>query len=1177
MINITYLILAHDGPDRLARLVSVLRSKTSRFVIHIDSLTAVDDFLTKFAEDEQVKIIDNRCNSRWGTYGLVQATLNGMEFIVDHMPQTDRIVLLSGKDYPIKPVHHIESFFAENRDSIFIEYFTVPYEKWYNNGESRFPNFKEIDQTMKIYGGSQWWSFPLKVTRFILEFLNYNPDFQAYFKMVTIPDESFFQTLLHNCGEAAIAEHIVCDNLRIVKWDPPFIHPRTLTLKDVNLIMESNCLFARKFDGGADDGILDLIDREILKIAYNCDQTSSTKIIPEKSIRQSVAFLTNKTDFAVAEEFRNLERQVGDQGDVKMLFHQSVETNANCCPGGSAVFLFNDDIFDELGYRTFLDSKLDGSNHFPLIKFFRQNPDYDFYWYIEDDVRCLQGWDRFFSYFLENRINTDFLSCHIRDFQDEPDWYWWNSLNSQCDPVAMDLVRSFNPIFRISKLALTFIDKSHLDGYSGHFEVLLPSLLKSAGFTIAEFGGKGKYVLPGCENFFYKAADADATGNMMSGSMRYRPIVGESEMIEPFIYHPVKGNVSKGSGHRKMLTETVELSQEKVTGFSVIMPTYNQCHFIRRAILSLLSQSYEHWELIIINDGCTDHTDLFLDEFIHHQKITYIKNIRNQGLGYALNQGLEAAKYNYIAYLPSDDFYYKEHLYLLSKEFKKYEDTILVYTRARSEIIDSFGEQRIEKTETDGIFNGYGIQLVQAAHKLGGDRWVTRDDFVTSSLSDMFWNKLIDRGDVSYIPEFTCNWTIHPLQRHKFINITQGGSIHKYKHHYKVEQPIKIALGKGRFLNEVEEYENFRQPLSPKRQHLKILVVGELSYNYDRIYALEQKGHKLYGLWANDAPSWSHTGPLPFGNVVNISNEDWASQVREIKPDIIYAVLNHGGVNLAYEVLSKCLNIPFVWHFKEGPSVCIREGSWQKLIELYHKSDGKIFINPEAKAWYSQFIPLGTDDLTHIMDGDQPKFDYFTDQFSTKLSAADGQIHTVVVGRMIGISLEIIEQLSSRNIHIHAYSGGSSKFNSEATEIAPGHFHVHPFIHAKYWSKELSKYDAGWLHCTASQNGGDLLLATWDDLNLPCRIGTYAAAELPMIHPRNDGHIVAAGNYINEKKVGVFFDSIDDLALRLHDVDLMNGLNENIRKAKPTFSFDYHVDELIAFFKKVITKKRTSF
>ena len=48
--------------------------------------------------------------------------------------------------------------------------------------------------------------------------------------------------------------------------------------------------------------------------------------------------------------------------------------------------------------------------------------------------------------------------------------------------------------------------------------------------------------------------------------------------------------------------------------FSVIMPTFNQCAFIRRAIKSLMEQTFNHWELIIVNDGCTDDTEEFISD-----------------------------------------------------------------------------------------------------------------------------------------------------------------------------------------------------------------------------------------------------------------------------------------------------------------------------------------------------------------------------------------------------------------------------------------------------------------------------------------------------------------------------------------------------------------------------------
>lgn len=57
--------------------------------------------------------------------------------------------------------------------------------------------------------------------------------------------------------------------------------------------------------------------------------------------------------------------------------------------------------------------------------------------------------------------------------------------------------------------------------------------------------------------------------------------------------------------------------------FSVIMSTFNQASFIRRTILSLLKQTYQNWELIIVNDGCTDDTETFISDFLSDKRIIY--------------------------------------------------------------------------------------------------------------------------------------------------------------------------------------------------------------------------------------------------------------------------------------------------------------------------------------------------------------------------------------------------------------------------------------------------------------------------------------------------------------------------------------------------------------------------
>jgi hypothetical protein len=539
MIIISYLILAHENPLQLWQLIRALRNDNCRFVVHIDARIALDSFTSYFENDVQVFFLKNRAESQWGSFELVDATLSGMKFIQKYLPETNRVVLMSGNDYPLKPVKYIEKYFEANPNKIFIEYFAIPHSKWNNGGKSRFPNFEIIQEMIKLYGGSQWWSFPSEVVEFVLTFLALNPEFISYFKLVRIPDESFFQTLLFASEEPFIIDNLVNSSIRLIQWDYPFLHPRILTSNDEDLIKGSKHLFARKFKPDTSHSILSFIDKNMIR-SHAADFSDSEMELGKPAVNQVVAFLTNKNDIRILSEYNRLKTQITGLSAITMLYHKAQNKSLNNELLDIVPYTFSDEIFEELGYRTLQHSELDGSNHFPLIKFFRDFPEYDYYWYVEDDVRFLGGWDAFFSYFLNNGINDDFLSSHIRDYEDEPNWYWWNSLKNDEGAVVKDLIRSFNPIFRISRSALEYIDQCHTDGWSGHFEVLLPTLLKSAGFSIAEFGGEGKYVLPGCKNSFYTASQPDKYGGMLKGSMRYRPFITEEEMTEALIYHPVK-------------------------------------------------------------------------------------------------------------------------------------------------------------------------------------------------------------------------------------------------------------------------------------------------------------------------------------------------------------------------------------------------------------------------------------------------------------------------------------------------------------------------------------------------------------------------------------------------------------------------------------------------------------
>ena len=382
----------------------------------------------------------------------------------------------------------------------------------------------------------------------------------------------------------------------------------------------------------------------------------------------------------------------------------------------------------------------------------------------------------------------------------------------------------------------------------------------------------------------------------------------------------------------------------------------------------------------------------------------------------------------------------------------------------------------------------------------------------------------------------------------------------------------------ARFADEITIYQNFRDSCKQRSDGLKILLVGNLAYNPERIYALEKAGHSLYGLWIKEARyTFATVGSLPFGNVKDIFyDKDWKKKVEQIKPDVVYALGNWDTVDLAYEVISADLGIPFVLHFKEGPLFTMNAGSWPKLYEIYTKADGCIFISEENKKWYELFCGLINDSI--VIDLDLPIKDLFGGQFNRKLSQTDGEIHTVVAGRLIGVNENDMIQLSKRNIHLHVYTEYAHDMRAgiyvHYMKVAPKHFHVHEHISNDKWVTEFSQYDAGWLHVFDSSNHGDLLCANWNDLNMPARIYTLAAAGLPMIQRDNSGHIVSMQNLAKRHGIGIFYKDMDELGQKLSDRKLMRSLQDNMLRCREQFTFDYHVDDLIAFFHKIIAKKQ---
>lgn len=113
---------------------------------------------------------------------------------------------------------------------------------------------------------------------------------------------------------------------------------------------------------------------------------------------------------------------------------------------------------------------------------------------------------------------------------------------------------------------------------------------------------------------------------------------------------------------------------------SIIIPTFNRCNYLFRAIESVLLQTYKNWELLIVDDGSTDQTYFHLKSLLkENQKIRYIRT-PNRGVSAARNLGIKLSKGDLIAFLDSDDEWYPEKLDLQISFLEKNLDISLVHS-----------------------------------------------------------------------------------------------------------------------------------------------------------------------------------------------------------------------------------------------------------------------------------------------------------------------------------------------------------------------------------------------------------------------------------------------------------------------------------------------------------------
>lgn len=295
-MKIVYIILAHKLPEQLVRLVRKLNSVETSFVIHVDKKT---DHETYRQMADPLKTYKNvhflyRHKRNYGDFNHLRSTLDGFNKVRELGIRYDYVILLTGQDYPIKSNEHIERVLLESDGSSFLEYFPLPSEQWKDeNGgldrvnywhfnlfgrefaireKNRFiptrldpllpflvkilPIRRKLPVDFKLFGGSAYWCLSKECIEYVDNLVQQKKDFVKFFKHVLIPEELFFQTVLLN---SPLKNRIINDNLRYIVWYSTR-HPPVLMRENLEEFINTDKLFARKFDITIDPEILDLID-----------------------------------------------------------------------------------------------------------------------------------------------------------------------------------------------------------------------------------------------------------------------------------------------------------------------------------------------------------------------------------------------------------------------------------------------------------------------------------------------------------------------------------------------------------------------------------------------------------------------------------------------------------------------------------------------------------------------------------------------------------------------------------------------------------------------------------------------------------------------------------------------------------------------------------------------------
>lgn len=286
MMNHCFLIMAHDAPDLLARIICKLYSSNHYFFVNIDKKT--DDAYLKqlrFLLGERVNHVTIfRKNVNWGGYSQIRCELNLLKKAYNSGLGFDYFHLVSGHDYPCVSNSNFDAFFDGQTSYMHFDN-KKEVELWKDNKYrervmhwdlsetflpeglrniasnflNRFVKRNDIDN---LRAGWQWFSWTSTLVQWVLDYYHNNKSYFRRFYYTTACDEMVFHSFLY--GHIADLNIEPYNSLRFIEWKPKRYCktlPLVLEMSEFDEIKNSKVLFCRKVSLPQSEELLNAIDK----------------------------------------------------------------------------------------------------------------------------------------------------------------------------------------------------------------------------------------------------------------------------------------------------------------------------------------------------------------------------------------------------------------------------------------------------------------------------------------------------------------------------------------------------------------------------------------------------------------------------------------------------------------------------------------------------------------------------------------------------------------------------------------------------------------------------------------------------------------------------------------------------------------------------------------------------